>query len=267
MGAVAVRRFVLRIGTWSASSAVLFPREVKMFAIATAALIVLATTAEAATKYNYGGRGSYKPSYEHRVYGSEYKKYDHGHEAYAMRDYSHEPSYKGHYDDQYYSHEPSYESHYREPHHDSYDEGYGGDVYSENSMKSRQTYRHKRSVQDEIGARQGVKEEMILVSIDRVREGLFDRDRLREGLSNTDFKMCGTDICKNCGTDWQTCSNDDSDGGPIIDRDKDQEDLRACPRGYVHYLYKYWDLWWPAADVYANVCINRGSPLIEGILN
>merc|ERR1712117_879658 len=155
MGAVAVRRFVLRIGTWSASSAVLFPREVKMFAIATAALIVLATTAEAATKYNYGGRGSYKPSYEHRVYGSEYKKYDHGHEAYAMRDYSH-------------------------------DKGYGGDVYSENSMKSRQTYRHKRSVQDEIGARQGVKEEVILVSIDRVREGLFDRDRLREGLSNTD---------------------------------------------------------------------------------
>merc|ERR1712027_103075 len=87
-------------------SAVL-PCEVKMLVIATAALLVLSTTAVAASKYNYGGRDSY----EHRVYGREYKRFD--------------------------------------PY-DSYDEGYGGHAYSEVSSyepytKSRPTYRHKRS--------------------------------------------------------------------------------------------------------------------------
>ena len=48
-----------------------------MLAIATAALIVLATTA------------SSEPSYTRRVYGSEYKKYDGGHEGYKMSDYRH----------------------------------------------------------------------------------------------------------------------------------------------------------------------------------
>merc|ERR1712027_10871 len=65
------------------SSSAVLPREVKMFAIATAALLVLSTTAEArTTKYAYG-----EPSY------------DHGHEAYQMRDYHHEPSYESHYAD------------------------------------------------------------------------------------------------------------------------------------------------------------------------
>jgi len=100
--------------------------------LATAALLVLATTAQAASKYNYGGRGSYAPSYK-------------------MSAYSHEPSYESHYA----------EDDYREPDHDSY----GGDAYSEEpsytygpstksrpsykqSHEPRSAYRHKRSVQD-----------------------------------------------------------------------------------------------------------------------
>jgi len=92
-----------------------------MLVITTAALLVLSTTAEADSKYNYGGRDSY----QHRVYGREYKRFD---------------PYESHYA----------EEDYREPHHDSYDEGYGGHAYSEGSSyepytKSRPTYRHKRS--------------------------------------------------------------------------------------------------------------------------
>merc|ERR1712117_895371 len=64
------------------SSSVVLPREVKMLAIATAALLVLAANAEAAfVKYDYGGResykhedsDSYKPSYEHKR-GDDYVK-------------------------------------------------------------------------------------------------------------------------------------------------------------------------------------------------
>merc|ERR1712117_97472 len=103
------------------------PREVNMLAIATAALIVLATTA------------SSEP-YEHRVHGSVYK-YDSGHEAYKMRDY--EPSYERHYA----------EADYREPHHDRYDEDhYGGDAYSEvptyQSTKSRHTFKKSHSIME-----------------------------------------------------------------------------------------------------------------------
>jgi len=61
-----------------------------MLAIATvtAALLALSATAEASTKYNYGGRGSYEPSHKHRVYGSEYKRYDHGrYRRSAVKDY------------------------------------------------------------------------------------------------------------------------------------------------------------------------------------
>merc|ERR1712154_134816 len=68
------------------SSAVL-PREVKMLATATAALIVLATTAEGAfIKYDYGGRESYK----HEDYDSyEHKRGDY----YGGIAYSEEPTY------------------------------------------------------------------------------------------------------------------------------------------------------------------------------
>jgi len=118
-------------------------REVNMLAIATAALIVLATTAEAAfVKNDYGGResykhedsDSYKPSYEHKK-GEDYP----------------EPSHKSHYADQYYGHKPSYEvkDYSHRTHHDSYDEDYGRDAYSESSSPSyKQThessYRYKR---------------------------------------------------------------------------------------------------------------------------
>jgi len=134
-----------------------------MLVTATAALLVLSTTAQAASKYNYGGRGSYAPSYKMRDYSHEpsYESY------YAEDDY-HEPSYESHYADQEYNHEPSYESHYAEddyraPDHDSY----GGDAYSEEpsytyepSTKSRpaykqshepRSYRHKRSAEEREG--------------------------------------------------------------------------------------------------------------------
>jgi len=109
-----------------------------MFAIATAALLALSATAEAATsKYDYGGRekykhhGSYKPYYKHGAYEREHMRGDSGYE-----DYSPEPSYASPYADQEYSREALYESpyadrEYREPHHDSYDEdNYGRDAYS-----------------------------------------------------------------------------------------------------------------------------------------
>jgi len=106
-----LRRFGQRLALLF-SSAVL-PREVKMLVIATAAaLLVLSTTAQAARKYNYGGRDSYEP-YEHRVYGID--------------------PYESHYAEEYY----------REPHHDSY----GGDAYSE-GPNTKSTYRHKRSVRE-----------------------------------------------------------------------------------------------------------------------
>jgi len=109
------------------SSSAVLPREVKMFAIATAALLVFSVTAQAATKYNYGGRGY---------------KYDGGYKAYKR----HDPSYENHYAEDYH----------REPHYD----GYGGDAYSEDpsytyeSMKYRPTHkqshylRYRRSIQD-----------------------------------------------------------------------------------------------------------------------
>jgi len=94
-----------------------------MLAIAIPALIVLATNAQAATKYNYGGRDSYEPSHEHRGYGREYKSFD---------------PYESHYAEDYY----------REPHHDSY----GGDAYSEEPTYTepytKSTYRHKRSARE-----------------------------------------------------------------------------------------------------------------------
>jgi len=100
-----------------------------MLAIATvaAALLALSATAEAyATKYDYRGRdnhGSYEPSYEHGVYGSEY---DSGHGAYKGRDYSHESHYA--------------EDDYREPY--SEEPTYTYEQYH----KPLSTYRHKRSL-------------------------------------------------------------------------------------------------------------------------
>merc|ERR1712117_634248 len=121
-------------------------REVKMLAIATAALLALSATVEASiSKYDYGGRESYKhEDYDlHGAYGSEYmRRYDHGHEAYEAEDYHFGPSYESRFSDR----------DYREPHHDGYDEGYSGDAYSEvyevtpsyeQSHESRSTYKFK----------------------------------------------------------------------------------------------------------------------------
>merc|ERR1712117_1012284 len=88
-------------------------REVKMLAIATAALLALSATAEAATmKYDHGGRESYKLE----DHGS-YNQYVHDHGAYKTSNY----------------------------HHDSYDEDhYGGDAYSEEqtyTYEPRPTYK------------------------------------------------------------------------------------------------------------------------------
>merc|ERR1712154_633110 len=148
---------LLSFGTWQncrsagLSSSAALPREVKMLATATAALIVLATTAEGAfIKYDYGGRESYKhedhDSYEHK-----------------RGDYYSEPSHKSHYADQYYGHKPSYkiQDYSHRPHHDSYDEDYyGGIAYSEEPTytyeprKSSPAKRYKRSVQEEMGVRE-----------------------------------------------------------------------------------------------------------------
>merc|ERR1719471_618164 len=49
------------------------------------------------------------------------RRYDHGHEVYEAEDYHFDPFYESHF---------AYRD-YREPHHDSYDEGYGGDAYLE----------------------------------------------------------------------------------------------------------------------------------------
>merc|ERR1711884_420350 len=140
--------------TWSmqvrpsrSSLSAALPREVIMLAIATAALIFLATTAEAAfMKYDHGGREIYKHE--------DYDSFEHN-----RGDNYPEPSHKSHYADQYHGHKPSYEiqDYSLRPHHDSYDEDhYGRYAYSvepsyshESSSPSyKQThlphYRHKR---------------------------------------------------------------------------------------------------------------------------
>lgn len=107
-----------------------------MLATAIAALLVLATTAHAASKYNYGDRSSYAPSY---------KKYDSGHETYKMSAYSHEPSYESHYA----------EDDYRESDHDSS----GGDAYSEepsHTYESRPTYKQSHEPRSEYRHKQSV---------------------------------------------------------------------------------------------------------------
>merc|ERR1712117_703726 len=154
------------------------PREVIMLAIATAALIVLATTAETAY-IKYGGSESYK------------------HEDYD--------SYKSHYADQY---KPSYkiQDYSHRPHHNSYEEDYyGGDAYSEEptyTYEPRSAYRHKRhAVQDEAGVTESQ-------AMEGDREGLQRRNRPRgHGGNNQPRKSCPgcgqcdyCVLCKGCNT-------------------------------------------------------------------
>merc|ERR1712117_727096 len=130
------------------------PREVIMLAIATTALLVLATTAEASTtKYDYGGHdyhGSYEPSHEHKG------------------DYYHEPSHESYYADQDSSHRP---------HHESYGEDhYGGDAYSvEPSYTHEPRYRHRRSAPQEAGVTESQAMGETLDMVDGLREGLHKK--------------------------------------------------------------------------------------------
>jgi len=177
------------------SSSVVLPREVKMLAIVTAALLVLAANAEAAfVKYDYGGRESYKHE--------DYDSYEH-----RSGDYYPEPSHKSHYADQYYGHKPSYEvkDYSHRPHHDSYEEDYdGGDAYSEEptyTYEPRSAYRHKRhAVQDEAGVTESQ-------AMEEDREGLQRRNRPRGGGNQPPRKSCPSCgkcdycvLCKGCNT-------------------------------------------------------------------
>merc|ERR1712154_250586 len=109
-------------------SAVL-PREVKMLAIATAALIALATTA------------SSEPSYTRRVYGSEYKtSYKHKNHDFFDPSYDLHGAYGCDYMRRY------------DHGHEAYD---GGDAYFEESRKSIPAKRYKRSTK---GLREGLRE-------------------------------------------------------------------------------------------------------------
>merc|ERR1719323_2937503 len=75
--------------------------------------------AEAAYKYDYGGREIYKHE--------DYDSYEPSYEYKRGDDYP-EPSHKSHYADQYQGHKPSYEiqDYSLRPHHDSYDEDHYG---------------------------------------------------------------------------------------------------------------------------------------------
>merc|ERR1712117_770240 len=95
------------------SSLAVLPNEVSMLATATAALLALATTAQAATKY------------------------DSGHEAYKMRDYVHESYYA--------------EEDYREPDHYSYGGDAYSEEPSREARPTPQSWRmHKRSTREEL---------------------------------------------------------------------------------------------------------------------
>merc|ERR1712117_193770 len=116
------------------SSPAVLPREVIMLAIATTALLVFATNAEAAfIKYDYGG---------HDYHGF------------------YEPSHESYYADQDYSHRP---------HHESYGEDhYGGDAYSvEPSYTHEPRYRHRR----EAGVTESQAMGETLDTVDGLREG------------------------------------------------------------------------------------------------
>jgi len=154
-----------------------------MLAIVTAALIVLATTGEAASmKYGYESRDSYKhedyDSYDHGAYKTSNYHHEPYEDHYAEEDYSREPSYESRYADHDYSQEFSYESpyadrDYREPQHDSYDEDYyGGDAYSEEPSYNYEPRRRPRSVQNEGGEREG---QFIVINGRRLFRPLFTK--------------------------------------------------------------------------------------------
>ena len=62
-----------------------------------------------------------------------------------------------------------------------------------------------------------------------------------------EFLACGTVDCRPCA--GASCR--DADG---LDRDGDKEDLKKCPESYAHHRYEKFDMYWPFADVFLNIC-------------
>jgi len=63
------------------------------------------------------------------------------------------------------------------------------------------------------------------------------------------WMMCGVYKCKICSRD--RCADENRAG---LDRDKDKSDIRGCPDGYSHEVWRRDDQTWPAADVYLRIC-------------
>lgn len=70
------------------------------------------------------------------------------------------------------------------------------------------------------------------------------------------YMVCGTAACRECVHD-RCCRGETNQG---LDRDGDEEDLRACPPGFYDKGWKTYDLWWPADDVYLRICGNAYTP-------
>jgi len=66
---------------------------------------------------------------------------------------------------------------------------------------------------------------------------------------NKKWMMCGVYKCKTCSRD--RCAGESKSG---LDRDKDKSDIRGCPDGYSHEVWRRDDQTWPAADVYLRIC-------------
>jgi len=66
-----------------------------------------------------------------------------------------------------------------------------------------------------------------------------------------DYVLCGTVLCVACN--HANCDDHERLYGRL-DRDKDWSDLRHCPPGFHTSGHKWYDQWWPAADVYLKVC-------------
>lgn len=70
------------------------------------------------------------------------------------------------------------------------------------------------------------------------------------------WTICGTNtVCDACRT--ERCEGHDISN---LDRDKDFHDLARCPPNFEHSFYKRYPQWWPAADVYLNVCKRKPLP-------
>ncbi|MEK7316427.1 MAG: VCBS repeat-containing protein [Candidatus Eisenbacteria bacterium] len=88
-----------------------------------------------------------------------------------------------------------------------------------------------------------------------VKKGAGDQSAI------TQWILCGTNQCVACGK--ANCASQDYSQ---VDRDKNRNDLKACPGGYRTVRYELYDQIWPAADVYCRVCGLDGPVDIEYLL-